>query len=142
MTSDKAAILVKKTALMIEKLANHALEPYELTHTQYKILMLLYRKQDQMLRQIDVENHFAMTNPTVTGIIQNLERKGLVQRVPNPDDRRSKLLVPTERALSMRRELHALGESLESQITANLTEHESRQLIELLNKILQMSIKE
>lgn len=142
MTSDKAAILVKKTALMIEKLSNHALAPYELTHTQYKILMLLYRKQDQPLRQIDVENHFAMTNPTVTGIIQNLERKGLVQRVPNPDDRRSKLLVLTERALSMQKELHALGESLENQITANLTEHESRQLIELLNKILQMSIKE
>lgn len=136
MTSDKAAILVKKTALVIEKLSNHALTPYELTHTQYKILMLLYRKQDQTLRQIDVENHFAMTNPTVTGIIQNLEKKGLVQRVPNPDDKRSKLLVLTERALSMRRELHALGEALEKQVTTNLTRQESQQLIKLLNKIL------
>lgn len=141
MTDDKVAILIKKTALVIEKLSNHALAPYELTHTQYKILMLLYRKQDQPLRQIDVENHFAMTNPSVTGIIQNLEKKRLVQRVPNPEDRRSKLLVLTERALSMRQELHALGESLEKQVTANLSGNESRQLIELLNKILQMRIE-
>lgn len=141
MTDDKVAILIKKTALVIEKLSNHALAPYELTHTQYKILMLLYRKQDQPLRQIDVENHFAMTNPSVNGIIQNLEKKRLVQRVPNPEDRRSKLLVLTERALSMRQELHALGESLEKQVTANLSGNESRQLIELLNKILQMRIE-
>lgn len=136
MTNDKVAIQIKKTALVIEKISNHALAPYELTHTQYKILMLLYRKQDQPLRQIDVENHFAMTNPTVTGIIQNLERKRLVRRIPNPEDKRSKLLVLTERALSMREELYALGESLENQVTANLSENESRQLIELLHKIL------
>lgn len=136
MPNEKVAILIKKTALVIEKLSNHALAPYELTHTQYKILMLLYRKQDQPLRQIDIETHFAMTNPTVTGIIQNLERKGLVERIPHPDDRRSKLLKLTPRALSMQKELHALGESLESQVTANLTPQESQQLLKLLKKLL------
>lgn len=136
MSSDKVAILIKKAALVIEKLSNHELAPYELTHTQYKILMLLYRHQDCPLRQIDIETHFAMTNPTVTGIVQNLEKKGLVQRISNPDDRRSKLLTLTERASAMQKELHAIGEELEHQVTANLSEDESRQLIELLKKIL------
>lgn len=136
MPNDKVAILMKKTALAIEKLSNHALTPYDLTHTQYKILMLLYRSQGQLLRQIDIETHFAMTNPTVTGILQNLEKKGLVERIANPDDKRSKLLRLTEKALSMKTELYALGESLETQVTANLSEEEIRQLIELLKKIL------
>lgn len=134
--NDKVAILMKKTALAIEKLSNHALAPCDLTHTQYKILMLLYRSQEQLLRQIDIETHFAMTNPTVTGILQNLEKKGLVERIANPDDKRSKLLRLTEKALSMKTELYALGESLETQVTANLSEEEIRQLIELLKKIL------
>lgn len=136
MSNDKVAILIKKKALMIEKLSNHELAPYELTHTQYKILMLLYRMQDQPLCQIDIETHFAMTNPSVTGILQNLEKKGLVERIQNPDDRRSKLLHLTEKALAMQTELHALGESLENQVTANLTPEESQQLISLLKKIL------
>lgn len=136
MSNDKAAILIKKAALVIEKLSNHELAPYDLTHTQYKILMLLYRKQHHPLRQIDIETHFAMTNPTVTGIIQNLEKKGLVRRIPNPEDKRSKLLMLTERAIAMQQELHVLGESLEKQVTANLTEAESEQLILLLKKIL------
>lgn len=134
--NDKVAILMKKTALAIEKLSNHALAPYDLTHTQYKILMLLYRSQEQLLRQIDIETHFAMTNPTVTGIIQNLEKKGLVERIANPDDKRSKLLRLTESAVKMEAELYALGESLEKQVTKNLTEDEGEQLVKLLKKIL------
>lgn len=47
---EKVAILIKKTALVIEKLSNRELAPYELTHTQYKILMLLYRHQERPLR--------------------------------------------------------------------------------------------
>lgn len=135
MSADKVAILTKKTALVIEKLSNHVLAPYELTHTQYKILMLLCREPDRPLRQIDIETHFAMTNPTVTGILQNLEKKGLVRRIPNPNDKRSKLLILTERTIAMKEELSALGDSIEEQITANLSVDESRQLIELLKKI-------
>lgn len=136
MRTDKVAILIKKAALVIEKLSNHVLAPYELTHTQYKILMLLYRNPDKPIRQIDIEEHFSMTNPSVTGIIQNLEKKGLVQRVQNPDDKRSKLLKLTEQAVSMEQELYSLGESLESQVTEGLSEDERQQLILLLNKIL------
>lgn len=136
MSNDKVAILIKKAALVIEKMSNHVLSPYELTNTQYKILMLLYRNPGRPIRQIDIEDHFAMTNPSVTGIIQNLEKKGLVKRIQNPDDKRSKLLTLTEQAVSMEKELHALGESLEKQVTEKLTEDENRQLIALLKKIL------
>lgn len=136
MFQDKVAILIKKAALVIDKLSYPVLAPYELTHTQYKILMLLFRHQEQPLRQIDVEIHFSMTNPTVTGIIQNLEKKGLVRRIPNPDDKRSKLLQVTEQALSMQDELFSLGEKMEQQVTAKLSAAERRQLIDLLRKIL------
>lgn len=134
--NDKVAILMKKTALAIEKLSNHALAPYDLTHTQYKILMLLYHNQGRPIRQIDIESHFSMTNPTVTGILQNLEKKGLVERIANPDDKRSKLLRLTESAVRMKAELYALGESLEKQVTKNLTGDERKQLVNLLKKIL------
>lgn len=133
---DKVAILIKKAALVIDKLSNPVLAPYELTHTQYKILMLLFRHQEQPLRQIDIETHFAMSNPTVTGIIQNLEKKGLVRRIPNPDDKRSKLLQVTEQVLSMRDELVALGDSMEQQVTSPLSAEERQQLTRLLRKIL------
>lgn len=137
MSNERVAILIKKIAMVIEKQSNHILQPYELTHTQYKILMLLLRNPETPIRQTDIETHFSMTNPSVTGIIQNLEKKGLVEHVQNPDDKRSKLVKLTDQAVSMEEELYALGESLETQVTKNLTEDENKQLIALLKKILE-----
>lgn len=136
MKKDKVAILIKKTALVIEKLSNQVLAPYELSHTQYKIMMMLSRNPDKTIRQTDIEEKFSLTNPTVTGIIQNLEKKGLVQRIQNPNDKRSKLLCLTAQAYELQGELEKLGEALESQVTEQLTEKECEQLCELLKKIL------
>lgn len=136
MRKDRVAILIKKTALAIEKLSNQVLAPYELSNAQYKIMMMLYRNPDETVRQADIEEKFSLTNPTVTGIIQNLEKKGLVQRVQNPNDKRSKLLCLTAKAYELRDELDQLGEALESQVTEQLTEKECEQLCELLKKML------
>lgn len=136
MRKDRVAILIKKTALAIEKLSNQVLAPYDLSHAQYKIMMMLYRNPDKTIRQTDIEEKFSLTNPTVTGIIQNLEKKGLVQRIQNPNDKRSKLLCLTDHAIEIKEELRALGEELETLTTDNLTEEECDQLCGLLKKIL------
>ena len=136
MGKDKVAIWIKKAALEVEKLSNQVLAPFELTHTQYKILMMLYHSPEQFIRQRDIEKKFSMTNPSVTGIIQNLEKKGLVIRLQSQEDKRSKLIYPTEHARELEPELSQLGKSLENQVTANLQEEECRQLCELLKKML------
>lgn len=136
MENAKISILVKKTALIFDKRSNQLLTPYGLTGSQFKILMLLYRTPEGSMRQADIEAKFSMTNPTVTGLMQKLEAKDLVRRVPHPEDRRSKVLVLTERAMAIKEELLALAESLEQQMTANLNEAECEQLALLLTKML------
>lgn len=136
MTSAKISILVKKTSLIFDKLSNQLLQPYDLTGSQFKILMVLYQSPDGSVRQADIEAKFSMTNPTVTGLVQKLEAKELVKRTPHPDDKRSKVLVLTERSKEMKAELLALADSLEHQMTQKLTETECDQLASLLTKML------
>ena len=135
MRSDKIAILIKRKALLIDKFAGQVLAGCELTNTQYKIIKFLYANMDNAVRQADIEERFSLTNPTVTGIIVNLEKKELVRRVPNPQDKRSKLLVLTEKAMEIKDELYQMGEAIEAHTTQNLTEDECDELIRLLNKI-------
>lgn len=130
------SILIKKMALIFDKYSNQFLTPYGLTGSQFKILMVLYQSPAGSVRQTDIEAKFSMTNPTVTGLVQKLEGKGLVKRMPHPEDRRSKVLVLTERALAMQEELLALADSLEQQMTRNLSESEYEQLSALLMKML------
>lgn len=136
MDSTKISILVKRSSLVFDKLSNQLLTPYELTGSQFKILMLLYHSPEGSLRQTDIEERFSMTNPTVTGLVQKLETKELVRRVPHPADRRSKVLMLTERARSMEDELLALADDLERRMTEHLNGEEREQLASLLMKLL------
>ena len=82
-----------------------------------------------------------MTNPTVTGILQNLEKADWIARVENPNDARSKLIKLTKKTFKKQDELFELGENLEKKFTKGLNRMEQKELNELLNKLFD-SIKE
>ena len=134
--ADKIAILIKKLSLEIDKLSNPILEPHDLTNSQFKILKFLLINSHEPVRQVDIERYFSMTNPTVTGLVKILERKGLIERRTNPEDGRSKLLCPSEKAVEMKELLYRLGDELEETLTGVLTENEKRELMTLLKKLL------
>ena len=135
MEDTKVAILIKKLALEFDKKANPSLSPYELTPTQFKILKYLYDHENVI--SMDLQKQYSMTNPTVTGIIQNMENHGWIKRVPNPDDSRSKYIKLTKKALDKKEELYNLGEDLEKDFTKNITKSEEDELIKILNKMLE-----
>ena len=139
MNNNNVAILIKKLSLEIDKLSNPILEPHDLTHSQFKILKFLLMSPENSVRQVDVEKYFSMTNPTVTGLVQALERKGLIERKVNPDDNRSKILCPTEKTIAMKDLLYKLGDDLERKLTSSLTSQEKNTLLKLLNKLLHNS---
>ena len=134
MSEQKIAILVKKLALEFDKIAIPALRPDSLTPTQFKILKYLYEHKSVI--GIDIQNAFSMTNPTVTGILQNMENSGWILREANSADSRSKVIKLTKKAIDRKGDLYKLGESLEKEFTKSLTKNEQTELLELLNKIM------
>lgn len=137
MKDDRIAILIKKANLEFDKMSNQILAPCDLTHTQFKTMMFLYKEPRDTVRQIDIEKYFSMTNPTVTGILHNLEKKGMVMRAANPRDGRSKVVALTGRAYAMKEELLGIADTLEGNMTKNLTLKEQKQLSSLLKKMLE-----
>ena len=133
---NKIAVLIKKLSLEIDKLSNPILEPYDLTNSQFKILKFLLNSPENSIRQVDVEKYFSMTNPTVTGLVQTLEKKGLIERKINPNDSRSKILCPTEKTMKMKNLLYKLGDELEKKFTSVLNPDEKETLMQLLKKLL------
>ena len=136
MKNIKIAILIKKLALEFEKIAIPELEPYNLTPTQFKVIKYLLNNQETEVRQRDIEKAYSMTNPTVTGILQNLEKNDWIERVENPYDARSKIIKLTKKALKQNEELYNLGENLENRFIKGLNRTEQKQLNELLNKLI------
>ena len=138
MEKTKVSVLIKKSSLIFDKYVNQLLASYQLSSSQFRILMILYKSPACSVRQTDIEAAFSMTNPTVTGLVHNLERKGLVKKVDNPEDKRSKFLVLTEYAESRRNEFLSLADSIEKKMTDGLSETEILVLSELLQKVLKI----
>ena len=133
---DRIGRLIKKASLELEKTALLILSRYDMTLTQYKILVYLYNAPPMSTRQVDLERAYSMTNPSVTSVLHTLEKKGLINRAENAKDRRSKVISLTHKALDLRDELEAAGDRLEEAFTRNLSSAERSEMVVLLTKML------
>ena len=76
-----------------------------------------------------------VTRATVTGVVDSLERRGLVRRSPNPADRRSLLIGITPEGLLVAQQLRTLINRHERDWMAVFSEAELRACIDVLHRI-------
>lgn len=76
-----------------------------ITQMQGWIIGYLYRNSDTDVFQKDLEAEFHIARSTATGILQLMEKKGLITREPIPRDARLKRLLLTDKALDFQKEI-------------------------------------
>lgn len=105
------------------------------TSMQVWIIHYLYDNQDRDIFQRDLEADFNVRRSTVTGILQNLEKKGLIQRQSVAQDARLKKITLTEEANTLYNEMLMDIISMEQFMTKNVTEEEWAVFYHVLEKI-------
>ena len=75
---------------------NETLKPFGLTFPRYEALMLLYYSRAGALPLGKMGVRLQVHRTSVTNIIDQLERSGLVRREPHPTDRRTTLAEITD----------------------------------------------
>jgi DNA-binding MarR family transcriptional regulator len=73
----------------------------------------------------------------MTRMIDRLEQKGLIRRVPNPDDRRATNLEITVAGKALYPQLLAAKETVQAQFLRGFSETDVRTLESLLNRVLE-----
>jgi len=73
--------------------------------------------------------------PNLVGLVQSLESRGLIERLPHPHDGRAMGLHPTEKGLELMEKAEATASELEMKIGSKLTPHQVQTLVSLLQKI-------
>ena len=110
---------------------------YDLTFGEYEVLAALrrsglpYRLSPTALFCALILSSGAMTNR-----LDRLEEAGLVERLPDPDDRRGRLVALTARGREVVDEAVATHLANEERLLSGLTPAEREQLAELLRKLL------
>ena len=103
-----------------------------LTPPQYQILRFLWEQDSQPFKDLADSN--GCTRPTMTGIVDTLEKKGLVTRQPNPDDRRSLLVTLSDKGKALEGNTPDL-DLIYAKCCVGLSSEEFQQLGSLLEKL-------
>ncbi len=85
--SVEALAALRLAGRSVKALQERWAEKHDLSEGRLAVLFRLYRHGDCPLG--DLAEHLDSTPRNITGLVDHLERDGLVERVPDPEDRRS-----------------------------------------------------
>lgn len=138
MNEKRIGFLIKQVYYMNQARLNTMFAEFDLTASQTFTLIYLFRAHEngRVINQRVIEKDMDISNPTVTGILNRLEHKGLIERRVNAADARIKNIAVTEKALELDKILKKKFSENEEQLVACLSEEEVQHLAVMLEKIL------
>lgn len=92
--------LIVQVARKLQRIERLTMQEADLTPAQFGVLSLLWERDRQPFK--DLAEAQSVTRATMTGLVDGLEKKGLVERQPNPADRRSLLAALTRKGRGLR----------------------------------------
>lgn len=107
---------------------------FDLTPVQYAALLAIYRHPG--VDQITLAGLIAYDRTTITGVIDRLERKGLVTRAVNDADRRARELRITDAGVETLDRIQPAVEAAQHVLLSGLSAREAEQFMRLLRKAI------
>lgn len=112
----------------------HRLAPYALSEGRFVVLFLL-ESAPEGLSPNAIATQAGITRPTVTGLLDGLEKEGLIVRLAAAIDRRSLNIQLTEKGRQLSAEVFAEHTLWMASLFQNLTAEECQQMQGLLHKM-------
>lgn len=109
----------------------------DLTTSQLDVIICIAEGCGGPVNQKDIEEELRLTNPTVTGILKRLERKGFVTRTVGSRDRRYKEVRLTERCALLGESLHPSAQEMLGGMFRGFTQEDFDTLTRLLRQLVE-----
>lgn len=117
-----------RTARSMKRALDAKLVKYNLTATQYIVLMKMWEQDGISITELGERLYF--DNPTLTGIVDRMERDGLLQRQRNDEDRRVVNLYLTTKGKGLQPQLERLAEETDTEAWTGFTESQKKQILD------------
>lgn len=107
---------------------------YGVTTAQYDVLVIL-KYSEKRVTQSDLGDHRVVSRSNITGIIDRLEKLGLVKREGSADDRRVKYIAITQKGKDLIKRVEDKYFDILKQILWFLDEKDKNELAEITGSI-------
>lgn len=124
--NEHTGVLIKKAARLFERVSNLNLESLGVTYSQTIFLVRLWEQDGQT--QMELTTSSGLKQPTVVGILNKMERDGLVNRKRSEIDKRCYHFYLTEKAIKACQELEKQGEFMQKLATNRISQEAVKNL--------------
>lgn len=128
--------VLTKAQNAVQQLFKAELAPYGVTPGQYAVLKCLWDENGQTAKQLS--ERLYLDGSTVTGILDRMENKSLINRQPDSKDRRAVRVMLTEQGKALEGPVNATIELANKKALQKLNPQESvllKKLLEELNHV-------
>lgn len=124
-------------ARRMQLLMDARLAPYNITPQQARIVGFVGWAQErgQPIYQKDIEERFELTGPSVTSLLQGLERKDFITRRADPTDERRKQVIVLAQGLKLQEEFNEVFRLLDERLVHGLTTAQQELLRDMLEQL-------
>jgi DNA-binding MarR family transcriptional regulator len=131
----QATLGLLRTADALKRYYTQIIEPHGITLQQYNVLRILRGAGPDGLPTLSVGQRMIEQTPGVTRLVDRLETKKLVDRVPCPKDRRRVFCRITPEGLALLEELDAPINQADAQAVSVLRAEDLGALIDMLDRV-------
>lgn len=137
--SDSLGFLLNNAARLIKLDFSNRINKLGITFSQFLVIKDLYfhkgdNEDDFTLGSI--AERLSSNRPNMTGIIERLEKQGLIKRSLNPRDKRSQIINLTDKSKDIMQELQQMSKETTAEALKGFNEEESLRVKEYLFKII------
>jgi DNA-binding MarR family transcriptional regulator len=126
-------IKVAKVRNSIKNEMELALIPYDITTTQFVVLVKLCEKDRMTQKDFALDTNYKQS--ALTLILDKLEAKKLIIREAKENDRRAYLIAITQKGRELEKKVIVHAKELEKRILENISEDEIKIFLNVLDKI-------
>ena len=120
----------RAVARQLREVSQETLAPWDISPSHLRALRVLRR--DGVMRLSELSDRLHIAPRSTTEVIDALESRGLVQRQPDPGDRRATLVEMTERGASV---LDAIRGTEAERVFSRLSQADRAHLARILRKL-------
>ncbi len=124
-----------RICLDIKSKFNDIVNEYDLTFTQWQVLKAINMSEEKELNINEIIFELNSDKATISQVIKNLEKKGMVNIKQDELDKRKKNISLTNKMINNCLELKKIEEEFLKDIFKNLTDKEKKEFERILNKL-------
>lgn len=132
---DLSYLIIMASRQLKNKL-DKALKEVDITAAQFSVIMQIYLSE-QPITAAEIAERLRSDRPTISGIINRLEKKGIVIKVYNPEDKRSSYLEIYKDYNKLVEKIKNISDELTIDIFSIYSKEEAKQLTGMIRKLIE-----